>query len=132
MRTRIGVSNNAIVPATKRASSCRYFRQDDRPEAAEQELWPLARAAGVNGSRKWRSFGNRKLLTLRVRSYLQARCWWLRGLAELWVTGSAQRPPRVWRRQPGYPRRAARSVAASLPAGGHDAALLRRPLQFDQ
>ena len=28
----------------------------------------------------------------------------------LWVSGLAQRPPRVWRRQPAYPQRAAVTV----------------------
>ena len=44
----------------------------------------------------------------------------LRNSMELWVT--AQRPPRVWRRQPGYPQRATVTVLA----GDHNAALLRR------
>ena len=48
---------------------------------------------------------------------------------ELWVTGLAQRPPRVWRRQPGYPQRAAVSVA--VLAGDHYAALLRRRSEPD-
>ena len=48
------------------------------------------------------------------------------GLGVAVGTGLAQRPPRVWRRQPGYPQRTGGTVPVSVLAGDHDAPLLRR------
>ena len=45
---------------------------------------------------------------------------------ELWVSGLAQRPPRVWRRQPAYPQRAAVTVPIYVLANDQAAAQLRR------
>ena len=45
------------------------------------------------------------------------------GAAEVRYT--VERPPRVWRRQPGYPQRTGGTVPVSVLAGDHDAPLLR-------
>ena len=45
---------------------------------------------------------------------------------ELWVSGLAQRPPRVWRRQPAYPQRAAVTVPVYVLANDQAAAHLWR------